>query len=137
MTVQTEAYNFTLTAPQTIRPDANVMIRYCDNYGLSDMTRPLTEPRNAERLALLDDWAKSARQIGIWDYWRTFDPHPPGLFAPSSNVRAMHRDIQFFRERNVKYVTIECRGLHGSRLKRVDPMSNDLQSFMPLRGGWE
>lgn len=132
VTVQTEAYNFTLTAPQTIRPDANVMIRYCDNYGLSDMTRPLTEPRNAERLALLDDWAKSARQIGIWDYWRTFDPHPPGLFAPSSNVRAMHRDIQLFRERNVKYVTIEVEDFMGAGLNDT-PQSNDLQSFMPLR----
>ncbi len=57
VTVQTEAYNFTLTPPKSIRPEPNVMIRYCDNYGLSDMTRPLTDPRNAERLALLDVWA--------------------------------------------------------------------------------
>ena len=130
--VQTEAYNFTLAPPKTIRPEPNVMIRYCDNYGLSDMTRPLTDPRNAERLALLDVWAKSAQQLGIWDYWRTFDPHPPGLFTPSSNVRAMHRDIQLFRERNVKYVTIENEDFLGAGL--VDnPQSNDLQSFMPLR----
>ena len=130
--VQTEAYNFTLAPPKTIRPEPNVMIRYCDNYGLSDMTRPLTDPRNAERLALLDVWAKSAQQLGIWDYWRTFDPHPPGLFAPSSNVRAMHRDIQLFRERNVKYVTIENEDFMGAGLNG-DPASNDLQSFMPLR----
>ena len=132
VTVQTEAYNFTLAPPKTIRPEPNVMIRYCDNYGLSDMTRPLTDPRNAERLALLDGWAKSAQQIGIWDYWRTFDPHPPGLFAPSSNVRAMHRDIQLFRERNVQYVTIECEDFMGAGLNDT-PQSNDLQSFMPLR----
>ena len=132
VTVQTEAYNFTLAPPKTIRPEPNVMIRYCDNYGLSDMTRPLTDPRNAERLALLDVWAKSAQQLGIWDYWRTFDPHPPGLFAPSSNVRAMHRDIQLFRERNVKYVTIENEDFMGAGLNDT-PQSNDLQSFMPLR----
>ena len=130
--VQTEAYNFTLAPPKTIRPEPNVMIRYCDNYGLSDMTRPLTDPRNAERLALLDVWAKSAQQLGIWDYWRTFDPHPPGLFVPSSNVRAMHRDIQLFRERNVKYVTIENEDFLGAGLNDT-PQSNDLQSFMPLR----
>lgn len=132
VTVQTEAYNFTLAPPKTIRPEPNVMIRYCDNYGLSDMTRPLTEPRNADRLALLDDWAKSAQQLGIWDYWRTFDPHPPGLLAPSSNVRAMYSDIQLFRERHVKYVTIECEDFMGAGLNG-DPASNDLQSFMPLR----
>ena len=130
--VQTEAYNFTLAPPKTIRPEPNVMIRYCDNYGLSDMTRPLTDPRNADRLALLDDWAKSAQQLGIWDYWRTFEPHPPGLFAPSTNIRAMHRDIQLFRERNVKYVTIECEDFMGAGLND-SPQSNDLQSFMPLR----
>ena len=48
--VLTEAYNFTLKPPRTIRPESNVIIRYCDNYGLSDMTRPLTHPCNAERL---------------------------------------------------------------------------------------
>ena len=130
--VQTEAYNFTLAPPKTIRPEPNVMIRYCDNYGLSDMTRPLTDPRNADRLALLDGWARSAQQLGIWDYWRTFEPHPPGLFAPSTNIRAMHRDIQLFRERNVKYVTIECEDFMGAGLND-SPQSNDLQSFMPLR----
>ena len=130
--VQTEAYNFTLAPPKTIRPEPNVMIRYCDNYGLSDMTRPLTDPRNAERLALLDVWAKSAQQLGIWDYWRTFDPHPPGLLAPSSNVRAIYRDMQLFRERNVKYVTLECEDFMGAGLNG-DSASNDLQSFMPLR----
>ncbi len=130
--VQTEAYNFTLAPPKTIRPEPNVMIRYCDNYGLSDMTRPLTDPRNAERLALLNVWAKSSQQLGIWDYWRTFDPHPPGLLAPSSSVRAIYRDIQLFRERNVKYITLECEDFMGAGLNG-DPASNDLQSFMPLR----
>ena len=130
--VQTEAYNFTLAPPKTIRPEPNVMIRYCDNYGLSDMTRPLTDPRNAERLALLDGWAKSAQQLGIWDYWRTFDPHPPGLLAPSSNVRAIDRDLQLCRERNVKYIPLECEDFMGAGLNG-DAASNDLQSFMPLR----
>ncbi len=132
VTVQTEAYNFTLAPPKTIRPEPNVMIRYCDNYGLSDMTRPLTDPRNADRLALLDDWAKSSQQLGIWDYWRTFEPHPPGLLSPSSNVRALYRDIQLFRQRNVKYVTIECEDFMGAGLNG-EWASNDLQSFMPLR----
>ena len=65
------------------------------------MTRPLTGPRNAERLALLDVWA-------------------------------IYRDIQLFRERNVKYVAIECEDFMGAGLNG-DPASNDLQSFMPLR----
>ncbi|MFO0428755.1 MAG: DUF4838 domain-containing protein, partial [Planctomyces sp.] len=130
--VQTEAYNFTLAPPKSIRPEPSVMIRYCDNYGLSDMTRPLDDPRNAERLALLDGWAQSAQQLGIWDYWRTFEPHPPALLAPSTNVKAMYRDLQLFHERNVKYVTIECEDFMGASFTETY-VSNDLQSFMPLR----
>lgn len=132
VTVLTEAYNFTLSPPNTIRAESNVLVRYCDNYGLSDMTRPLTDPRNAERLSLLRNWGKSAKQVGIWDYWRTFDSHPPGMFAPSSNVRALYRDIQLFRELGLQYVTIEVEDFMGAGLTD-SPQSNDMQSFMPLR----
>ncbi len=130
--VQTEAYNFTLKPPATIRAESNVLVRYCDNYGLSDMTRPLADPRNAERLALLDGWLKISKQAGVWDYWRNFDSHPPGFFAPSSNVRAMVRDLQLFKERGVTYMTIEVEDFMGASLE-PGPISNDLQSFMPLR----
>ncbi len=132
VTVQTEAYNFTLQPPRTIRPEDNVMVRYCDNYGLSDMTRPLEDPRNSERLGLLEDWASSAKELGIWDYWRTFESHPPGLLAPSTNVRAMERDIRLFQKLGVTYVTIESEDFLGAGLND-SWTSNDLQSFMPLR----
>ncbi len=130
--VQTEAYNFTLKPPLALRPEPNVLVRYCDNYGLSDMTRPLTDPRNAERLALLDGWLKISKQAGVWDYWRTFDTHPPGFFAPSSNVRAMVSDLRLFKDRGVTYMTIEVEDFMGASLE-PGPVSNDLQSFMPLR----
>lgn len=130
--VQTEAYNFTLKPPATLRPEPNVLVRYCDNYGLSDMTRPLIDPRNAERLTLLDGWLQISKQSGVWDYWRTFDSHPPGLFAPSSNVRAMVSDLRLFRERGVSFLTIEVEDFMGAGLE-PGPVSNDLQSFMPLR----
>lgn len=132
VTVLTEAYNFTLTPPKTIRAESNVLVRYCDNYGLSDMTRPLTDPRNVDRLRLLNNWGEFAEQVGIWDYWRTFDPHPPGMFAPSSNIRALHRDVQLFRDLGLKYVTIEVEDFMGAGLTE-SPQSNDMQSFMPLR----
>lgn len=130
--VQTEAYNFTLKPPATLCPEPNVLVRYCDNYGLSDMTRLLTDPRNAERLALLGGWLKISKQAGVWDYWRTFDTHPPGLFAPSSNVRAMASDLRLFRERGVTYMTVEVEDFMGGSLE-PGPISNDMQSFMPLR----
>ena len=130
--VQTEAYNFTLKPPATLRPEPNVLVRYCDNYGLSAMTRPLSDPRNAERLALLEGWLTISKHAGVWDYWRTFDTHPPGLFAPSSNVRAMVSDLRLFQERGITYMTIEVEDFLGGGVD-PGPISNDLQSFMPLR----
>lgn len=130
--VQTEAYNFTLKPPLSVRPAAGVMVRYCDNYGLSDMTRPLSDPRNADRLTLLDGWAKGAGHLAVWDYWRTIEDHPPGMLAPSSNVRAMVRDIRLFKERGVSFVTVEVEDFMGAGLNS-EWMSYDLQSFIPLR----
>lgn len=130
--VQTEAYNFTLQAPKTIKPDPNVLVRFCDNYGFSDSTRPLTDPRNERPHRLFEEWRGKKCQLGIWDYWRVFSQHPPGMFAPNSNVRAMARDIAYFKESGVEFLTAECEDLFGAGLNN-DPISADLQSFMPLR----
>ena len=130
--VQTEAYNFTLTAPKTIKPDVNVLVRFCDNYGFSDSTHPLTHPRNERAKKLFDEWRSKGCQLGVWDYWRVFPQHPTGFFAPNSNVLAMSRDIPFFRQSGVELMTIEIEDLFGAGLN-AEPTSFDLQSFMPLR----
>jgi len=130
--VLTEAYNFTLKPPKEIHAGSNVMIRYCDNYGLSDMARPLSHPQNAERLKLLTDWSAKADQLAIWDYWRTIEDHSPGFLAPSSNVRAIHADMQLFRKLGVRSVVVESEDFMGAGLNDGF-MSYDLQSFMPLR----
>lgn len=130
--VLTEAYNFTLQPPKSLHSEPNVIVRYCDNYGLSDMTRPLQAPRNAERLKLLTDWSDKASRLAIWDYWRTIEEHPPGYLAPSSNVRAIHADLQLFRHLGVRTLVVESEDFMGAGLND-NSMSCDLQSFMPLR----
>jgi hypothetical protein len=96
------------------------------------MTRPLSDPRNAERLALLDGWAKVSSQLAIWDYWRTIEDHPPGMFAPSSNITAIAEDLRLFQQRGVTFVTVEVEDFMGAGLNG-EWMSYDLQSFIPLR----
>jgi hypothetical protein len=130
--VLTDAYNFTLAPPKTVRPEKNVLVRYCDNYGLSDMTRPLADPRNAERLALLEGWRKTGASLGLWDYWRVFEEHPPGMFTPSTNVRAAQADLRLLRDLKARFVTIECEDFLGGGVDSNN-QTNDLQSFMPLR----
>jgi Domain of unknown function (DUF4838) len=130
--VQTEAYNFTLAAPKTIRPEANVVVRFCDNYGFSDLTHPLAHPRNERPMKLFAGWQEKQCKLGVWDYWRVFNQHPPGFFAPSSNVRALCDDIRMFHKSGVELMTIEAEDLFGAGIVN-DPISADMQSFMPLR----
>ncbi len=132
VTVQTEAYNFTLNAPHTLRPASNVVVRYCDNYGLSDLTHPLTHPRNKRLMSVFAGWQQKDCKLGVWDYWRVFQQHPPGFFAPSTNVRAISEDVKMFQKSGVELVTIEIEDLFGAGIN-AEPVSVDLQSFMPLR----
>ncbi len=130
--VQTEAYNFTLAAPNTIRPEANVVVRFCDNYGFSDPTHPLAHPRNERPMKLFAGWQDKQCRLGVWDYWRVFQQHPPGFFAPSSNVRALRDDIRMFHKSGVELMTIEAEDVFGAGIIN-DFASADMQSFMPLR----
>ena len=130
--VQTEAYNFTLEAPQTLTPDSNVMVRFIDNYGFSDLTHPLDDPRNERSMKLFRGWQAKHCMLGVWDYWRVFEQHPTGCFAPSLNVRALHADMRMFHKSGAKLMTIEAEDLFGAGIIN-EPMSADLQSFFPLR----
>jgi hypothetical protein len=130
--VQTEAYNFTLQAPKTLRPEANVVVRFCDNYGMSDPTHPLSNHRNEKMMTLLKEWKEKRSRLGVWDYWRVFQQHPPGFFAPSTNLQAMAADVRMFQAAGVELMTIEIEDLFGAGINN-DPVSVDLQSFMPLR----
>lgn len=130
--VLTEAYNYTLQPPKSIRPESNVIVRYIDNYGFSDPTRPLTEPLNQRPKALFDGWLKIAPSIAVWDYWRVFQLHAPGSFAPSVNIPAIRSDLQLFHRAGVRYVTVECEDFLGAGFD-PHPQSSDLQSFMTLQ----
>jgi len=130
--VLTEAYNFTLEAPKNVIPEANVVVRFIDNYGFSDLTHPLTDPRNARSMKLFQGWQAKHCQLGVWDYWRVFQQHPAGCFAPSVNVRALYADMQMFRKSGVELMTIEAEDLFGGGIVN-EPTSADMQSFFPLR----
>ena len=130
--VQTEAYNFTINPPKTIRPESNVVVRYCDNYGMSDLTHPLSHSRNDRMKNIFSAWQETQCQLGVWDYWRVFQQHPPGFFAPSTNVTAIRDDVRLFQKSGVQLLTIEIEDLFGAGIN-AEPASADVQSFMPLR----
>lgn len=130
--VLTEAYNFTLNPPKTIRPESNVVVRYCDNYSLSDPTHALMHSRNAKMMDVFSGWQRRQYRLGVWDYWRVMQQHAPGFFAPSTNVSAIRDDLLMFQKSGVQLMTIEIEDIFGGGIN-ADPISADLQSFMPLR----
>ena len=130
--VQTEAYNFTLAAPKTMRPEANVVVRFCDNYGFSDLTHPLAHSRNQRPMALFAGWQDKQCKLGVWDYWRVFQQHPLGFFARPATSERSATDVRMFHKTGVELMTIEAEDLFGAGIK-ADSMSADMQSFMPLR----
>lgn len=128
--LQTFAYNHTLKAPKTIRPRDNVMIRWCDSYGKSELIRPLTHPYNEQMRALFEPWARISKNMAVWDYWRYFQPHTPGFYAPFVNIACLKPDLEYFQANGVKSVFIENEDF---AVTADNSYVDDIQSFAPLR----
>lgn len=128
--LQTFAYNHTLKAPMTIRPRDNVMIRWCDSYSKSELVRPLTHEYNDPMRALFEPWAAITKNMAVWDYWRYFQIHAPGFYAPFVNIACLKPDLEYFLANGVKSVFIENEdfGAFGDHY-----FQDELESFAPLR----
>ena len=128
--VQTFAYNYTLKAPKSLKPRDNVMIRWCDNYSQSELFRPLTHEYNKEMRDLFEPWARMAKNMAVWDYWRLYKPHAPGFYAPFSNISCLKPDLEYFQKNNVKSMFIENEDFS---FMSDDHGADDFQNFLPLR----
>ena len=100
--LDTLAYHMTQKAPKTLRPRDNVIIRLCDTT--SNFTRPITHPQNRAFREHLLSWARTAKNLRIWDYAVTYAPYY-GLPLPT--VQTYPRDYQFYAEHNVEGVFTE------------------------------
>lgn len=102
--IQTFAYVSTETAPKTLRPEDNLLMRWCDLYTRSDCYRPITHPFNASRKEQLDGWKAIGAHIALWDYWNMGILDGPYFKPPriETNVDAIPGDIRYYREAGVK-----------------------------------
>ncbi|MDO5566653.1 MAG: DUF4838 domain-containing protein, partial [Planctomycetia bacterium] len=102
--IQTFAYVSTETAPKTLRPEPNVLMRWCDLYSRSDCYRPITSSFNAERKKQLDGWKAVGANIALWDYWNMGILKGPYFNPPrvETMVDAIAGDIRYYREAGVK-----------------------------------
>ncbi|MDD4016855.1 MAG: DUF4838 domain-containing protein [Kiritimatiellae bacterium] len=102
--IQTFAYVSTERAPKTLRPEKNILLRWCDLYTRSDCYRPITSPFNASRKEQLDGWKAVGANIALWDYWNMGILDGPYFKPPrvETMVDAIAGDVRYYREAGVK-----------------------------------
>lgn len=92
----TFAYRFTRTAPKTVRPRRNVLVRLCDIE--CNFNRPLADPactENRKFLADLRAWSKvAAGNLYLWDYQANFTSY----MMPHPNLHVFSDNLRLFRE---------------------------------------
>ena len=100
--INTLAYQMTENPPKTLRPRDNVLPRLCDTN--ANLLRPITHADNQKFAERLATWGQVAKQLRIWDYAVTYNPHP-GLPLPTVHTYAP--DYRYFAEHNVEGVFTE------------------------------
>ena len=102
--IQTFAYVNTEKPSDKIKPEKNVVIKYCDVYSRSNMFFPLRTQES--RRKLLCDWLDQTPNVYLWDYWNM------GWFAgvekPGMIVDAVIDDLRFFHEKKVPALFLEA-----------------------------
>ncbi|MBM3492789.1 MAG: DUF4838 domain-containing protein, partial [Armatimonadetes bacterium] len=99
--LDTLAYQYTQTAPKTIRPRDNVIIRLCDTE--ADMIAPITAPQNRAFREHILSWARIAKNLRVWDYAVTYGT--PG--TPLPTVHTFGPDLRYYAAHNVEGVFTE------------------------------
>ncbi|MFH1567598.1 MAG: DUF4838 domain-containing protein [Gemmatimonadota bacterium] len=90
-TISTLAYQYSRSAPRTIRPAANVNIVLCTIE--LNRSRPIaTDPGAASFRRDMEDWAAICDNILIWDYVIQFS----NLVSPFPNLRVLQPNVRYF-----------------------------------------
>lgn len=98
--IQTFAYCSTEIAPKTVRPEPNILIRWCDLYTYSDCYRPLTSEFNKARREQVQGWQATQAKLAIYDYSNMGILNAPYFRPPriETTVNAIAPDMRFYRD---------------------------------------
>lgn len=102
--IQTFAYVNTEVPLDTIKPEKNVVIKYCDLYSQSNCFVPVRQQPARENL--LKKWLSQTSNVYLWDYWNM------GGFAgakdPGMLLDAVIDDLRFFHQEGLPALFIEA-----------------------------
>lgn len=105
-TISTLAYQYSRSAPRTIKPLPNVNIMLCSIE--CNRSKPLAEdPSSASFVKDVEDWSKLTNNIFLWDYVIDFRH----LLSPFPNLQVLQPNIQFFVRNGI--TTVFEQGLSG------------------------
>jgi hypothetical protein len=93
--IMVDAYGWTRTAPKTVKPRANVMVRFAPIE--SDFAHPLaaaSNPENKQVNADIAAWGNVASALSIWSYVG----NRAHYLMPNPDFDAMLANIKFFRD---------------------------------------
>lgn len=97
--IDTLAYQYTRKPPKTMRPEPNVIIRLCSIE--CDFSHPFEERLTPENRAFCDDleeWAKVANRLWIWNYNTSFHEY----LVPFPNLNVRGPNIRYLIANNVR-----------------------------------
>jgi hypothetical protein len=93
--ISTLAYQYSRSAPKTVRPADGVIIVLCSIE--CNRSRPIaTDPLSESFRKDVEDWAKICENILIWDYVIQFK----NLVSPFPNLRVLQPNMQYFVKNN-------------------------------------
>ena len=100
--IDTLAYLETIQVPTTMRPRANVVIRFC-NDSVGAWSKPFTPAAECPAAAIAAAWSAAHDRIYVWDYNVNFSHY----LAPMPNIDVMATNIRFWVKNNAEGVMLQ------------------------------
>ena len=112
--ISTLAYQFTRSAPESIKPDSNVNIMFCSIE--CNRSMPLAKDiRSASFVRDLKDWSVLTHNIFLWDYVVQFKNY----LTPFPNFPVLQANVQLFKENGVDMMFEQGSGGNWSDLSEL------------------
>jgi len=124
--IDTFAYHYTVKAPAEVKPEENVIVRFCTiascfSHAIDDSSCE----RNVNTLQEIKNWNKICDRIYIWDYTTNF-MYTVGIFP---NFGVLQRNMQIFAENGAKGVYEEG----NYYMEKCDTEFGELRSYLLSR----
>ena len=99
--IVTEAYRYTLDAPEKIVPAKNVVVRLCLNNRISSY--PFFFVSETNDMKVLNSWSSITNRLLVWDYMTNFRHY----LMPRADLPVLERNIRLYRDKKVFGVMLQ------------------------------